>query len=279
MPTFTNERTGDTISTPLDLEELAAHLAARVPADHWLWFHIARATGQGQSNRVIQMPGSSECGQFLADSFLYAIGMGLERPMIRLYHRTDADIRTDKRYKIYLSRRGTICVKAGSVRRGTNQAAGSEVYLGCFISRNGSGFLEPQTRKLLPEEKSFLDSFMADPVGVMAATGKDVNRCCYCASPLEDDRSRQAGYGPICAARWGLPWGHVGTDHKFRSFAELWSDSPMDVQRSIRGVCKDLRSNPNDAFLWGVLGDILEENGHTKRPSPPTKAGIIIPAV
>lgn len=279
MVTLRNDRSGEVIETPLTLDELAAEFAASVPESHWLWYYIARVTGQGQSNRVIQMPGSSECGQFLADSFLYAIGMGLERPMIRLYHRTDDQVTTDKRYKIYLSKRGTICVKAGNVRRGTNNPTGSEVYLGCFISRNGSGFLEPQTRKLLPDEKSFLDSFMADPVGVMAQTGKDVNRCCYCTSPLEDDRSRQAGYGPICAARWGLPWGHVGTDHKFRSFAELWADSPTDVQRSIRGVCKSLRSNPHDEFLWGVLGDILEENGHAKRPSAPTKAGIVIPAV
>lgn len=38
-------------------------------------------------------------------------------------------------------------------------------------------------------------------------SGKRVGTCCYCAKGLTTAASLHVGYGPICAEKWGLPWG------------------------------------------------------------------------
>lgn len=42
-----------------------------------------------------------------------------------------------------------------------------------------------------------------------AAYGHQYDHCCACGRDLEDDRSTQAGYGPVCAKKYGWPWGMV----------------------------------------------------------------------
>jgi len=41
------------------------------------------------------------------------------------------------------------------------------------------------------------------------AFGKMVGRCCFCSLPIDTPESVSAGYGPVCAANKGLPWGEV----------------------------------------------------------------------
>ena len=52
-----------------------------------------------------------------------------------------------------------------------------------------------------------LRRFAADPAGEAAAHGRMHGVCCFCNSPLRDERSTAVGYGPICADHFGLPWG------------------------------------------------------------------------
>lgn len=40
-----------------------------------------------------------------------------------------------------------------------------------------------------------------------AAFGELVGRCCFCSTPIDTPESTTAGYGPKCAAKYGLPWG------------------------------------------------------------------------
>ena len=47
----------------------------------------------------------------------------------------------------------------------------------------------------------------ADPVGTTAANGKLGGRCVFCSLKLTDPKSIAAGYGPVCAQHWNLPWG------------------------------------------------------------------------
>ncbi|HEY2154451.1 MAG TPA: DUF6011 domain-containing protein [Isosphaeraceae bacterium] len=47
----------------------------------------------------------------------------------------------------------------------------------------------------------------ADPVGVAGEYGRLSGNCCFCRLSLTDERSVAVGYGPICADKWGLPWG------------------------------------------------------------------------
>jgi hypothetical protein len=52
-----------------------------------------------------------------------------------------------------------------------------------------------------------LQAFAADPARAALAYGQATSNCCFCARELTDQRSVDAGYGPICASRFGLPWG------------------------------------------------------------------------
>lgn len=45
-----------------------------------------------------------------------------------------------------------------------------------------------------------------DLVSTLAATGRRVGWCCFCSRRLDNHVSVQAGYGPICAEKFGLPW-------------------------------------------------------------------------
>jgi hypothetical protein len=56
-----------------------------------------------------------------------------------------------------------------------------------------------------------LQRFAADPAGVAAASGKLAGSCSFCHRPLDDERSTEVGYGPVCAKRYGLPWGKAKT--------------------------------------------------------------------
>jgi hypothetical protein len=55
--------------------------------------------------------------------------------------------------------------------------------------------------------RGVLIALNADPASLAAGYGKKTGNCCFCNTPLSDDRSTSVGYGPICAERYCLPWG------------------------------------------------------------------------
>jgi hypothetical protein len=46
-----------------------------------------------------------------------------------------------------------------------------------------------------------------DPLRAAVGHGHTTGNCSFCARDLSDPRSTSVGYGPICAGRFGLPWG------------------------------------------------------------------------
>lgn len=48
-----------------------------------------------------------------------------------------------------------------------------------------------------------------DPIKFGAMRGQQYKHCCFCNTELTSKESLFAGYGPICADNWGLPWGEV----------------------------------------------------------------------
>lgn len=52
-----------------------------------------------------------------------------------------------------------------------------------------------------------LIAFAKDPAKVAAEHGKLTGRCCFCNKHLDDERSTDMGYGPVCAKNYKLPWG------------------------------------------------------------------------
>jgi hypothetical protein len=52
-----------------------------------------------------------------------------------------------------------------------------------------------------------LAAFAADPETIAAKYGKMTGCCCFCSRKLDDARSTEVGYGPVCAKKFGLNWG------------------------------------------------------------------------
>lgn len=290
---FRNDRSGEAINVEASKDELLARFNETAGNDNWLWFWLAKHYQRNQPREQVNT--HRDMLAFLADSFVLAIGMGLQRPMIRLHYKS-------RRYKVYLSAKGTLCIKSGGLApaghyhkpdrfhedckgctddvalwgqphyKGHNaKPQGNEEYVGCLYDGR---FLPSDRRTFLPEEREFIERMSADPVGFMAECSKDMDRCCYCNKPLEDKRSKDVGYGGVCARRYGLPWGKT-YDEKVPSFAQLWQNSKADDQRSIRALCQAIRTNPRDQLAWEALADVLQDNGYLARPSMPERYAVM----
>jgi hypothetical protein len=53
-----------------------------------------------------------------------------------------------------------------------------------------------------------LTAFAKDPAKVASEHGHQTGCCSFCNLELSDARSLAVGYGPVCAKKWGLPWGN-----------------------------------------------------------------------
>lgn len=84
-------------------------------------------------------------------------------------------------------------------------ANGSGVtYLGNGNMTSGACYFND---KVTPQELMIIKSICEEPKEVLIANGRAVVRCCFCSIALSTNESRYTGYGPICAEKWGLPWG------------------------------------------------------------------------
>ncbi len=291
MATVRNDRSGETITDDLTHAQAAALFAQGFgDRDHWLWFWVhryARDVRPVQPVTAPQVANEQAAGRaalnFLADLFLLAIGRGLKRPMIRCHFR-------DRRFKLYLSPKGTVCIKSGGLTApaedGSRDPVGDEEYVGCLLGgrfliarqqpvitygpyrgyrgrrnynyegQNNNDRNRPE-RPLLPVEREFLDNLLGpECISFLAKCSKDMDRCCYCNNPLDDVRSKTLGYGPTCAKSWDLPWGHEKDIQHMPSFSSLYC-------ADIAQACVAIREQLDDPIRWAVLNDWLTERGCT----------------
>jgi len=89
-----------------------------------------------------------------------------------------------------------------------------------FINSLGNGRLD---RTSPPEIKGLIRKIAEDPVNAAKLSGQRYSNCCFCGLELLNKSSVHHGYGPICAANWGLPWGDTGdaADEEEAAAAEL----------------------------------------------------------
>lgn len=73
------------------------------------------------------------------------------------------------------------------------------------IDSDGRVLLEG--RPLTDDVKATLLIVEEDPIGAATLHGQRVGSCCFCSKLLTTNESVSVGYGPVCAERWGLPWG------------------------------------------------------------------------
>ena len=68
-----------------------------------------------------------------------------------------------------------------------------------------------QLRSSAPEEVRNFVQLLSQTESVVrfaAEYGRNTGNCCFCTRELTDSASVKAGYGPVCAERFGLPWGN-----------------------------------------------------------------------
>lgn len=63
-----------------------------------------------------------------------------------------------------------------------------------------------------PQFQQFLKKIIENPDEEFALNGKRFANCCFCGKELTTKESLHVGYGPICAEKWGLPWGEDGKE-------------------------------------------------------------------
>jgi len=97
-----------------------------------------------------------------------------------------------------------------------------------------------------------LQELAKDPATAAAKSGKLTGRCCFCNHRLgegKDQRSVAVGYGPDCAAHFGVPWGEAKS-----FFAE-------PVAKLSDGTAEDQPFEPVGAAdsEWKALDRIIDE--------------------
>lgn len=69
------------------------------------------------------------------------------------------------------------------------------------------GRFEPSRRGSPDWVVDALVKFNEDPAGAAKVQGQKYGHCCFCRKELVTNESVAAGYGPVCADHYGLPWG------------------------------------------------------------------------
>ena len=63
------------------------------------------------------------------------------------------------------------------------------------------------TSKANADVQSLVVEFADNPAEVAGKYGKLTGGCSFCNRKLDDNRSLDVGYGPVCAKRFNLVWG------------------------------------------------------------------------
>jgi hypothetical protein len=114
-------------------------------------------------------------------------------------------LQTESGRTVHLRRSGNRSATPGVIEITDGKAFGYDEWFG-RISRDG----KLRTSRRIPEEVlALLLEFDRNPQASAEAYGHQHGSCCFCTKRLTDERSVTAGYGPVCAERYGLSWGET----------------------------------------------------------------------
>lgn len=104
-----------------------------------------------------------------------------------------------------------------------------------------------------------LEHINSDPVAACIAYGKESGYCSYCGRELTHPRSVHYGYGPICAANYGLPYEEISAeiaapllvqstfDHLDRMLAADEEEHAAQSMTSIEQYDRDIADHDHNA--------------------------------
>ena len=85
-----------------------------------------------------------------------------------------------------------------------------------WVDLESGGFVSSD-RGVPADVAELLSALSENPAKAASAYGRAMSECCFCDKSLDDERSIEAGWGPNCARRYGLPWGDEGETTKRRA--------------------------------------------------------------
>lgn len=111
--------------------------------------------------------------------------------------------------KFQLTRAGKKAKVPGSLNITDGGKYGNNIWYGRVLP---SGVLDVAAKFSDDEEvvdtlQQMLNTLARNPSKFTGSMGKELGKCCFCNLELSDEKSVSAGYGPVCASNWGLPWG------------------------------------------------------------------------
>jgi hypothetical protein len=95
----------------------------------------------------------------------------------------------------------------GYIRITNNKKYGAGLVI--YGDINIAGGLKLDDANCPPNIRKLILAFFLDPIGKAKVSGIEFRNCCFCGIELTTKESVAAGYGPICAENWGLPWGDL----------------------------------------------------------------------
>ncbi len=112
----------------------------------------------------------------------------------------------NKEGKVVIYRQGERSKNKGGLAITDGGVYGSSVFYGAVLK---DGTVRLRDVNNTPQ---YVLDLIKDPVGEAIKSAKLTGNCCFCSTPLRNKSSLFHGYGPICAEKWGLPWGDVPKD-------------------------------------------------------------------
>lgn len=157
----------------------------------WYWVDvlISRATGTEQSQVQVNV------GDFT--------------PVIELFKKAQKHVKYPKislqvgAQPLQLSVAGSGSKAPGTVNVTDGRPFGNNIWFG-RVTPAGEWKKGYASNEALDAVESFLKKFGAKPAEVAKEYGRLTGKCCFCNSPLTDERSTAAGFGPTCAKHYGL---------------------------------------------------------------------------
>ena len=107
--------------------------------------------------------------------------------------------------KIRLQRAGENSRTPGVINITDGRPFGENTFFGRI---DLEGNLRP-SENMTDEIVSLLEEINRDPQAVAKVYGSRTGNCCFCSKHLKTKESVAVGYGPICAEKFGLPWGEI----------------------------------------------------------------------
>ena len=162
--------------------------------DQWAWVHILAIEQSAPAERAPQEDMGLDVGEIRA-RLLRARGRGIKHPKIRL------DLGDGRRVVC------SLCGPASRYEGCVNLTDGGRYPDNIFYGRiDLEGRWRP-TRAAGEDVRVVITSFARDPASTAQCLGRRYGVCCFCGRELSTKESVAVGYGPICADRYGLPWG------------------------------------------------------------------------